>query len=83
MFDLVLKSDNANGLFGFSSISPIVIQESNNVTLPIERLKGLFGEATVYWSVYNGASSVPASSDFIMDNGSVMFSDNENEKVRE
>ncbi|XP_068693739.1 adhesion G-protein coupled receptor V1-like isoform X3 [Montipora foliosa] len=77
----VLKSDNANGLFGFSSISPIVIQESNNVTLPIERIKGLFGEATVYWSVYNGASSVPASGDFIMDNGSVMFSDNENEKV--
>lgn len=49
----------------------------------IECLKGLFGEVIVYWSVYNGVSLVFVFSDFIMDNGSVMFFDNENEKVCE
>lgn len=80
-FVLVLKSDNANGLFGFKSISPIVIQESTNVTATIERLKGRFGSATVSWSVYKVSSSALASSDFIMATGTVVFAKDENEKV--
>lgn len=81
LFDVVLKSDNANGLFGFMSVSAITVEESRNVTLKIERSKGEFGTATVNWSVYKGSSSVRASSDFTLDSGSVVFSENENEKV--
>ena len=81
LFDVVLKSDNANGLFGFESVSAIAVDESSNVTLTIERSMGKFGTATVNWSVYKGSSSVPASSDFTLDNGSVVFSENEEKKV--
>ncbi|PFX17387.1 G-protein coupled receptor 98 [Stylophora pistillata] len=77
----VLKSDNANGLFGLKSINPIVISESTNVTVTIERLKGRYGAATVYWSVFKNSSSVLASEDFIMASGSVNFAENEDEKV--
>lgn len=80
-FISVLKSDNANGLFGLKSVSPIVISESTNVTVTIERLKGQFGAATVTWSVFKNSSSVLASEDFIMASGSVDFAENENEKV--
>ncbi|XP_015763361.1 PREDICTED: G-protein coupled receptor 98-like [Acropora digitifera] len=76
----VLKSDNANGLFGFMSVSAITVEESRNVTLKIERSRGKFGTATVNWSVYKGSSSVRASSDFTMDSGSIVFSENEDEK---
>ena len=81
LFDVVLKSDNANGLFGFMSVSAITVEESSNVTLKIERSRGKFGTATVNWSVYKGSSSVRASSDFTMDGGSIVFSENEDEKV--
>ena len=77
----VLKSDNANGLFGLKSINPIVISESTNVTVTIERLKGRYGAATVYWSVFKNSSSLLASEDFIMASGSVNFAENEDEKV--
>lgn len=78
---LVLKSDNANGLFGLKSISPIVVTESTNVTVIIERSKGRFGSATVFWSVFKISTSVLASDDFIMASGSVDFAESENEKV--
>lgn len=63
------------------SVSPIVEKESNNVTVTIERSKGLFGSATVSWSVFKVSTSVLASDDFIMASGSVDFAENENEKV--
>lgn len=81
VFFSVLKSDNANGLFGFKSVSPIVISESTNVTVTIERRKGQYGAATVTWSVFKNSSSVLASDDFTMASGNVNFIENENEKV--
>lgn len=80
-FVLVLKSDNANGLFGLKTISPIVVRESTNVTVAIERSKGQFGSVTVSWSVFKVSTSVLASDDFILASGSVDFAANENEKV--
>ena len=77
----MLKSDNANGLFGLKSISPIVVPESTNVTVTIERSKGQFGSATVSWNVFKVSTSVLASDDFLMASGSVDFAENENEKV--
>ena len=59
----------------------MVIQESSNVTVTLERLKGQFGSATVSWSVYKTSSSVLASSDFIMATGTVVFANSEDEKV--
>lgn len=78
---LVLKSDNANGLFGFTSINPVVIPESSNVSVNIERQKGQFGSATVSWSVYKSSTSSLAVNDFIMASGTVVFDENESEKV--
>lgn len=78
---LVLKSDNANGLFGLKSISPIVVKESTNVTVTIERKEGLFGSATVYWSVVRLSTLQIASDDFTLASGSVVFAENDNEKV--
>ena len=77
----MLKSDNANGLFGFTSINPVIIQESSNVSVNIERLKGQFGSATVSWSVYKNSTSSLAVNDFIMATGTVVFDENESEKV--
>ena len=77
----MLKSDNANGLFGFTSINPVIIQESSNVSVNIERLKGQFGSATVSWSVYKSSTSSLAVNDFIMATGTVVFDENESEKV--
>lgn len=82
MFVSVLKSDNANGLFGFQSINPIGIQESSNVTVTIQRTRGTFGSATVSWSVYKDSSSVLASNDFLMASGTVGFANGESQKVR-
>ena len=78
---LVLKSDNANGLFGLKSISPIAVKESANVTVTIERSKGQFGSATVFWSVVRLSTSELALDDFIVASGSVVFAENVNEKV--
>ena len=55
--------------------------ESTNVTVTIERSKGLFGSATVFWSVFKISTSVLASDDFIMASGSVEFAESEDEKV--
>lgn len=57
--------------------------ESTNVTVTIERSKGLFGSATVFWSVFKISTSVLASDDFIMASGSVEFAESEDEKVGE
>ena len=59
----------------------MVVPESTNVTVTIERSKGLFGSATVSWSVFKVSTSVLASDDFIMASGSVNFAENENERV--
>ena len=77
----MLKSDNANGLFGFTSINPVVIPESSNVSVNIERQKGQFGSATVSWSVYKSSTFSLAVNDFIMATGTVVFDENESEKV--
>ena len=58
-----------------------MIQESTNVTVTIERSKGLFGSATVFWSVFKVSTSVLASDDFLMASGNVDFAESENEKV--
>lgn len=77
----MLKSDNANGLFGFTSINQVGIPESSNVSVNIERQKGQFGSATVSWSVYKSSTSSLAVNDFIMASGTVVFDENESEKV--
>ena len=76
----MLKSDNANGLFGFTSINPVVIPESSNASLNIVRQKGQFGSATVSWSVYKSSTSSLAVNDFVMASGTVVFDENESDK---
>ena len=58
-----------------------MVTESTNVTVTIERSKGRFGSASVFWSVFKISTSVLASDDFIMASGRVDFAENENEKV--
>ena len=51
------------------------------MSVNIERLKGQFGSATVSWSVYKSSTSSLAVNDFIMATGTVVFDENESEKV--
>ncbi|KAK3711281.1 hypothetical protein QZH41_004331 [Actinostola sp. cb2023] len=45
----VLKSDNANGLFGFKSISALTITETSNISITVDRAKGTSGAVTIFF----------------------------------
>ena len=81
-FLAVLKSDNANGLFGFDSVQDLTIKESQNISIKVQRAKGSTGQVTVEWRVFKGyTGSVLATEDFLQASGTVVFKEAETEKV--
>jgi len=73
----VLKSDNANGLFGFDGpCEPAVVPMSvNELNCTVHRDRGTYDTATVHWLVAPlDASAVSVSQYFINYTGRVMFS---------
>ena len=78
-----MKSDNANGLFAFTSgqsLSRMVSETVGNISFEIQRTLGFRGEVTVDWVVFlqNGSR---ASNDFVQPTGSLLFADGETQKV--
>ena len=81
---LVLKSDNANGLFAFStgqSLSQTVSETVGNVSFKVQRTLGFFGKVTVDWVIFRKNGS-RASHDFVQPSGSLLFAKGEKQKVR-
>ncbi|CAL1527000.1 unnamed protein product, partial [Lymnaea stagnalis] len=83
----VMKSDNANGLFGFAGdCSPSrILFENSTVTCTVQRLRGDDGSVTVSWTVTQRQSQSlqQASEDFENSNGSVVFLRGERNKTFE
>lgn len=80
----MLKSDNANGVFAFSSaqsLSKMASETAGNVSFVIQRTVGFAGEVTVNWTVFHQNGS-RASDDFVHPSGSVVFANEEKQKVR-
>ena len=78
-----MKSDNANGLFEFTSsqsLSRMVFENTGNVTFEVQRTLGYRGEVTVNWEIFRENGS-RAFDDFISPSGSLTFADGEREKV--
>jgi len=73
----VLKSDNANGLFGFDGPCqpPLVPMSVNELNCTIRRDRGSYGVATVVWQTASADNSASASQYFINHTGLVMFAD--------
>jgi G-protein coupled receptor 98 len=75
----LLRSDNGNGLFGFtlSSLTATVPQEPDRVTLTVERKRGSFDAVDVHWDVRRcvfGADPLPlAEGDFQNTSGVLRF----------
>ncbi|XP_048257204.1 adhesion G-protein coupled receptor V1-like isoform X2 [Haliotis rufescens] len=80
----VLKSDNSNGLYGFTqSCQPSRTgNESALITCVIGRSRGDDGVVTITWVVQQDVNSVyiPAVDDFVQARGAVTFSPGEREK---
>lgn len=82
---LVMKSDNANGLFAFSSgqsLSRTASETVGNITFEVRRTLGFLGEVAVNWAVYHDNGS-QAFDDFVQSSGSLVFADGEKQKVSE
>uniref|UniRef100_A0A1X7VF86 Staphylococcus aureus surface protein A n=3 Tax=Amphimedon queenslandica TaxID=400682 RepID=A0A1X7VF86_AMPQE len=72
------ESDDPNGLFQFNANSlSNTVTEGSSVDLTIERLKGTFGNVTVFWrALYNSngvLTPVPPLTDISVTSDSVMF----------
>ena len=83
----VLKSDNANGLFGFDGpcIPTILNPESNEAleyTCSVVRSRGDEGIVTIPWEVRNQATGQVATGDFVNATGEVVFPNGVRTKVR-
>jgi len=77
---LVLKSDYANGLFGFAKpCLPSIIKEEQTATCYVSRSRGLSGTVTVEWMI----NSTGNGNDFVQNTGNLTFLSGEEEKVRE
>ena len=82
----VLKSDNANGLFGFSG--PCVAEDPESedtiIQCPVTRYRGDADIVTVTWDVMRniGTGLVLASEDFVNATGHVDFMPGERIKVQ-
>ena len=84
LFILVLKSDYANGQFGFqiSSCSSQLKESQTTANYTIERRLGTFGIVTVTWEIRQVFTGRPiASQDFSQTRGTVVFNQGETEKV--
>jgi len=73
----VLKSDNANGLFGFDGPCqpPVVPMSVNELNCTVRRDRGSYDVATVVWQTASVDASVSASQYFINYTGLVLFAD--------
>ena len=82
----VLKSDNANGLFGFDGHC-IAIQQSMDSSEDVEfqctvmRSRGDEGVVTIPWEVRHIDTGVVASEDFYMASGEIVFPNGIRENV--
>ncbi|XP_035665839.1 adhesion G-protein coupled receptor V1-like [Branchiostoma floridae] len=71
----VLKSDNANGLFGFyGPCTPNPTSEGTNVSCPVTRSRGTFDSVTVSWVIRQVSPMVSTDvQDFVYSNNSIVF----------
>ena len=78
----MLKSNAANGVFGFdvSSLSNI-IDEAASASLTIHRLHGDYGSVTLHWEIRDVATDTVASSDFETAFGTLEFAEGELQQV--
>ena len=60
---------------------PISTDESRNIAVVVDRLKGSVGIVTVTWAIYKGMTSKIATEDFTTPSGSLIFSETASEKV--
>ena len=83
IFLLVLKSDNANGLFEFNSgqsLSRTVSETVGNITFDVQRTLGSEGEVTIEWVVYTD-NGTRATEDFVHASGSLVFGNVQKQNV--
>ena len=72
----VLKSDAANGVFGFATSSlSNTISEPGTVSLTVQRQEGDYGNVTIHWEILEEQSRAQASSDFSPAFGTLEFSE--------
>ena len=72
----VLKSDAANGVFGFEASSLAnSIDETAQVSLAVQRLRGDYGRVTLHWEIRDTATDAIASNDFEDATGTLEFSE--------
>ncbi|XP_036069486.1 adhesion G-protein coupled receptor V1 isoform X2 [Oryzias melastigma] len=70
----VMKSDNANGLFGFTGACiPDIGDEGSTISCVIERTRGSLDHVSVNYNVTQLGSGSPADQDFANATGSVLF----------
>ncbi|XP_071965307.1 adhesion G-protein coupled receptor V1-like isoform X2 [Antedon mediterranea] len=74
----VLKSDNSNGLFGFSglcssSIADLLSSESVTYTCPVVRSRGDEGIVSIPWEITNLQTGEVAVTDFVNASGLLVF----------
>ncbi|XP_061584932.1 adhesion G-protein coupled receptor V1 [Cololabis saira] len=70
----VMKSDNANGLFGFTGACiPDTSEEGSTVSCVIERMRGSLDQVYVNYTVTQLDSDGPAHEDFVSASGAVLF----------
>ncbi|XP_037338537.2 adhesion G-protein coupled receptor V1 [Pungitius pungitius] len=70
----VMKSDNANGLFGFTGdCIPDTSEEGSTISCVIERMRGSLDQVYVNYSVTQLDSETPAHQDFVNATGAVLF----------
>ena len=78
----VLKSDSSNGMFGFSTDSfRNSVGEPGNVTLSVNRSRGVFDEVTVTWEIRDAITDQIAFQDFRPATGSIVFQDGQTQQV--
>ncbi|XP_054629148.1 adhesion G-protein coupled receptor V1 isoform X2 [Dunckerocampus dactyliophorus] len=81
----VMKSDNANGLFGFTGrCIPDTTEEGSTVSCVIERLRGSLDHVYVNYSVTQVSkldSETPADQDFVNSTGVVLFKPGQRSEV--
>ena len=82
----VLKSDNANGLFGFDGNCLVTSLSSTSVEdvifqCPISRNRGDEGVVTIPWEVRNIDTGLLATEDFFMASGEIVFPNGIRENV--
>ncbi|XP_061753493.1 adhesion G-protein coupled receptor V1 [Nerophis ophidion] len=81
----VMKSDNANGLFGFTGrCIPDTTEEGSTISCVIERMRGSLDHVYVNYSVSQVSdldSQTPAEQDFVNATGAVLFTPGQRSEV--